>query len=212
MWDALNCFGSCSSTVPQLMRAVAPADPPEADLTFSAPGWPAMAESCDSSFLRRRRSASLKADLAPHANQQLAHLLPHPAECGGYLSAGSTRHFSVLSEMGFRFPDRIGDKYHFVPSVAKRSKTHSCTGTQATQHLQQHEDSRSGSSFGVQLYMRPFTAKSAGVPERGQRPGLNQEQHGLQADKGAQDSDLSRRQIAISSEAFRSRSGGIDGC
>jgi hypothetical protein len=45
--------------------------------------------------------------------------------------------------------------------------------TQATQHLQQHEDSRSGSSLGVQLYMRQFTAKSAGGPRRGRRPGLN---------------------------------------
>src|SRR5260370_37113302 len=75
--------------------------------------------------------------------------------------------------MGFRFPDGIGDKYHFVPSVAKRSKTHSSTATQATQHLQQHEDSRSGSSLGVQLYMRQVTAKSAGGPRRGHRPGLN---------------------------------------
>ena len=39
----------------------------KADLASSVPRWPVMAESCDSSFLRRRRSAS-GADLVPHAN------------------------------------------------------------------------------------------------------------------------------------------------
>ena len=40
IWGALNCFDSCSSTVPQLMRAVAPADPPEAGLALSVPTGP----------------------------------------------------------------------------------------------------------------------------------------------------------------------------
>ena len=114
-------------------------------------------------------------------------------------------------EMGFRGPDGIGDKYHFVSNVAKRS---GLIHARRPRQLSISNNTRT-----VEAVARLASSSICGVHReignrheaRAQTRVEHQERHGLQADKGAQDSDLSRRQIAISSEAFSSRSGGIDG-
>jgi hypothetical protein len=81
---------------------------------------------------------------------------------------------------------------------------------QATQRLQQHEDIEAVARLASGSTRGSSCEVGRSLEARAQTQAEHQEQHGLQADKGAQDSDLSRRQIAISSEAFSSRSGGIN--
>ena len=66
-------------------------------VTESMAGRAAVLQLLPLSWRETPKVSLFEADLAPHADQQLEHLLPHPAECGGYLSASSTRHFRVLS-------------------------------------------------------------------------------------------------------------------
>src|SRR5258705_2148313 len=65
--------------------------------------------------------------------------------------------------MGFRFPDRISDSYHFVSNVAKRSGPDPSTTTQATQRLQQHEDIEAVAPSRATLTLALTRAQTQGV-------------------------------------------------